>query len=693
MASLSRKLSRRLSDEGQALFRADSHDDPTSLSPEAVASKEKLQSITAAVDQTEASLAELEGAVEGSVAPAGWDEAAMKRISKTFYALGGHIEALMRHLFVLDQIFAYGDAGIKATRKATVLRIQTLIEQRGDPAKKRAFDLLEQHKALRPEVPAGGVVGGTTGNTGAGKAFEDTAARGGSVSTDHSGSGSDSGSDLHPEDSSVEEQQAAAYRGNTYAASVLERAARRPEPEPQRKRRDPPPRPTQQQRTATSDQAQARHEAPQQKAAAAASRQGQGPRQAQGQRPGQGVENGQRRGQAHGQDGSERSFTPRHTLTERAADVVVSVELPGVDPDDVAISWQRGGRDHDIEVLVVAGRRASAPGAVRGRDYPRVEAGRFEVRLSLPRYTDTASAEARFEEGGVLHVTVPKMGFTGLKGRTRRLSSLSGGREANAGTSAGANVAANGGAGARTSAGAGGRVSGDVRRSGGGRASVGARDDGGLVASRQRRGSYARSARAALAQERQLAEQRAHQQELQRQRPQQERERAGDHEREYVQRRQVVRQREIDRAQQEWERQGRPQREWAAASGFAQPIEMEVGMGMGMGRGGFGEVGGPSRGGRSAREGLMRGKVRARRAGGYAGLQKEPMGSLPRREEVGIASRAGVDRTDRASRAGLEGMAGLGSGSSRFGIDAVRGVDGHAGFQDPFFNDRMFGFR
>ena len=408
---------------------------------------------------------------------------------------------------------------------------------------------------------------------------------------------------------------------------------------------------------------------------------------------GQGVENGQRRGQAHGQDGSERSFTPRHTLTERAADVVVSVELPGVDPDDVAISWQRGGRDHDIEVLVVAGRRASAPGAVRGRDYPGVEAGRFEVRLSLPRYTDTASAEARFEEGGVLRVTVPKMGFTGLKGRTRRLSSLSGGREADAGSSAGANVAANGGAGARTSAGAGGRVSGDVRRSGGGRASVGARDDGGLVASRQRGGSYARGARAALAQEGQLAEQRAHQQELQRQRPQQERERAGDHEREYVQRRQVVRQREIDRAQQEWERQGRPQREWAAASGFAQPIEMEVGMGMGMGRGGVGEVGGPSRGGRSAREELMREKVRARRAGGYAGLQKEPMGSLPRREEVGIASRAGVDRTDRASRAGLEGMAGLGSGSSRFGIDAVRGVDGHAGFQDPFFNDRLFEFR
>ena len=159
MASLSRKLSRRLSDEGQALFRADSHDDPASLSPEAVVSKEKLQSITAAVDRTEASLAELEGAVEGSVAPAGWDEAAMKRISKHFYALGGHIEALMRHLFVLDQIFAYGDAGIKATRKATVLRIQTLIEQRGDPAKKRAFDLLEQHKALRPaKVPAGGVV-------------------------------------------------------------------------------------------------------------------------------------------------------------------------------------------------------------------------------------------------------------------------------------------------------------------------------------------------------------------------------------------------------------------------------------------------------------------------------------------------------------------------------------------------------
>ena len=69
------------------------------------------------------------------------------------------------------------------------------------------------------------------------------------------------------------------------------------------------------------------------------------------------------------------------------------------------------------------------------------------------------------------------------------------------------------------------------------------------------------------------------------------------------------------------------------------------------------------------------------------------MGSLPRREGVGIASRAGVDRTGRASRAGLEGMAGLGSGSSRFGIDAVRGVDGHAGFQDPFFNDRLFGFR
>ena len=139
------------------------------MSPEAVASSMKeFQRITAALQRAEAAIALLVSKVEGLVVPEGWDEAELKDVAKTNTTLGGMISALGGHLTALDQIFAYGDAGIKATRKATVLRIQTLIEQRGDPAKKRAFDLLEQHKALRPaKVPAGGgVVGGHRGRWG-----------------------------------------------------------------------------------------------------------------------------------------------------------------------------------------------------------------------------------------------------------------------------------------------------------------------------------------------------------------------------------------------------------------------------------------------------------------------------------------------------------------------------------------------
>ena len=125
------------------------------MSPEAVASMEELQRIADALQRMEAAIAWLERKVVGLVDPEGWDEAECMRVAKINTTLGEMIVALgeQGHLRALDKVSSHRNAGILATRRATVQRIEVLIDQRADPAKKRVLDVLEKHKALRPKVP------------------------------------------------------------------------------------------------------------------------------------------------------------------------------------------------------------------------------------------------------------------------------------------------------------------------------------------------------------------------------------------------------------------------------------------------------------------------------------------------------------------------------------------------------------
>ena len=88
-------------------------------------------------------------------------------------------------------------------------------------------------------------------------------------------------------------------------------------------------------------------------------------------------------------------------LRETDGHYVVSVDLPGVSPDDVKVEL-------DENVLTIAGERR-AWHEDRGNGYVRVERayGTFSRLLTLPEGVDPAGIEASFASG-VLEVRVPK---------------------------------------------------------------------------------------------------------------------------------------------------------------------------------------------------------------------------------------------------------------------------------------------
>jgi len=115
---------------------------------------EVLNKTSSSVDGLEDSLAEIEAEIgnwEAKGHPDHWDEEAAKTCSKLYFRSGGTTEELMKILFQLDQVLAYGDATVKKTRKALVLRTQQLIETRADAAKRAASILRDEYNALRPE--------------------------------------------------------------------------------------------------------------------------------------------------------------------------------------------------------------------------------------------------------------------------------------------------------------------------------------------------------------------------------------------------------------------------------------------------------------------------------------------------------------------------------------------------------------
>jgi HSP20 family protein len=97
-----------------------------------------------------------------------------------------------------------------------------------------------------------------------------------------------------------------------------------------------------------------------------------------------------------------RPFLPATDVYAKDGDLIVRVELPGIDPgEDVSVQVDGGE-------LVVRGERKQEE-EVKEEAYYRMEAsfGSFERRIPMPEGIDVNAIEAEYTDG-VLTVTVPK---------------------------------------------------------------------------------------------------------------------------------------------------------------------------------------------------------------------------------------------------------------------------------------------
>ena len=86
-------------------------------------------------------------------------------------------------------------------------------------------------------------------------------------------------------------------------------------------------------------------------------------------------------------------------FTEDPPELVVVVELAGVDPDSIELSVEE-------RALTISGGRARPPVAGQVYQQAEIEYGRFERRIPLEQDVDTAAASAAYE-AGMLRITLP----------------------------------------------------------------------------------------------------------------------------------------------------------------------------------------------------------------------------------------------------------------------------------------------
>jgi len=100
-------------------------------------------------------------------------------------------------------------------------------------------------------------------------------------------------------------------------------------------------------------------------------------------------------------DGVQRPFVPVCDVFAREGDLVVRVELPGIDPTtDVKVTVED-------DVLIVHGERSFSH-EVNEKDYYRMESafGAFERRLPIPRGVDEDAIVGTYTDG-VLEIVLP----------------------------------------------------------------------------------------------------------------------------------------------------------------------------------------------------------------------------------------------------------------------------------------------
>ena len=108
---------------------------------------------------------------------------------------------------------------------------------------------------------------------------------------------------------------------------------------------------------------------------------------------------------ARGDDGSSvvtSSWTPAVDISEENDRFVICADVPGVNPDDIEITMEKG-------VLTIKGERKLETKEEGQNGYRRVERlhGSFYRRFSLPDTADTENVSAT-GKNGVLEVVIPK---------------------------------------------------------------------------------------------------------------------------------------------------------------------------------------------------------------------------------------------------------------------------------------------
>jgi HSP20 family protein len=98
---------------------------------------------------------------------------------------------------------------------------------------------------------------------------------------------------------------------------------------------------------------------------------------------------------------SVSDFVPRTDLVESEGEFEVTVDLPGLKPEEVNVEVKNGD-------LWISGKREEEK-EEKGKTYHRVERrhGEFRRVVSLPSSINEESIEAKFEHG-VLKITLPK---------------------------------------------------------------------------------------------------------------------------------------------------------------------------------------------------------------------------------------------------------------------------------------------
>jgi len=99
--------------------------------------------------------------------------------------------------------------------------------------------------------------------------------------------------------------------------------------------------------------------------------------------------------------GKGENYLPALDVSETTDAFQVSVDLPGVKPDDVKVELHEGR-------LTVSGTRESLK-EDNGKNYHRVErsSGSFVRSIALPNEVDMEQIDAHYEHG-VLHISLPK---------------------------------------------------------------------------------------------------------------------------------------------------------------------------------------------------------------------------------------------------------------------------------------------